>query len=115
MHHPAGWFEDYITALVEAANSIVKKFGKKSCFINFLTDITAMCDCMFQKEALVPDLGVLASSDILSIEHASYDLIPEAAGSDILRDVLNIDGMLQFRIAETLEMGDRTYRLTDLK
>jgi uncharacterized Fe-S center protein len=64
MHNPAGWFEDYITALVEAANSIIKKFGHNLCFINFLTDITAMCDCTIQKEALVPDLGALASRDI---------------------------------------------------
>lgn len=44
LHHPAGWFEDYLTALVEAAHAVIKHFGENCCFINFLTDITAMCE-----------------------------------------------------------------------
>lgn len=111
MQYPTGWFENYITALVEAAQALTKKFDQKCMFINFLTDITAMCDCTFQKETLVPDLGALASRDILSIDQASYDLIKEAAGRDILREALGIDGELQFSIAEKLGMGSRTYTL----
>jgi uncharacterized Fe-S center protein len=115
MHQPEGWFEDYMTALVEAAHAVTKKFEHKSCFINFLTDVTAMCDCTFQQEPLVPDLGALASRDILSIEQASYDLIKSAAGRDILREVLDIDGELQFMIAEEQRMGSRAYTMTDLE
>jgi uncharacterized Fe-S center protein len=114
MHHPAGWFENYMTALVEAAHAIIKKFRTKRCFINFLTDVTAMCDCTYQQEPLIPELGALASRDILSIEQASYDLIKEAAGRDILREVSGIDGELQFSIAEKLGMGSRDYTLIDL-
>jgi hypothetical protein len=114
MQYPAGWFEKYITALVEAAQALIKKFDQNCCFINFLTDITAMCDCTFQKETLVPDLGALASRDILSIDQASYDRITEAAGRDVLRDAVEIDGQLQFAIAEKLGMGSRTYTLSTL-
>ncbi len=115
MHHPAGWFENYMTALVEAAHSIIKKFENNIYFVNFLTDITAMCDCTFQQELLVPDLGVLASRDILSIEQASYDLIREAAGRDVLREASGINGELQFNMAEKLGLGSRTYTLTNLE
>ena len=114
MHYPAGWFENYITALVEAAQALIRKFAQKCCFINFLTDITAMCDCTFQKEILVSDLGALASRDILSIDQASYNLIKEAAGRDILRESMDIDGELQFSIAEKLGLGSRTYTLSML-
>jgi hypothetical protein len=114
MHQPEGWFEDYITALVDAAHAVTKKFNRNSCFINFLTDVTAMCDCTFQREALVPDLGALASRDILSLEQASYDLIREAAGRDILREALDINGELQFSIAEKQRLGSRDYALMDL-
>jgi uncharacterized Fe-S center protein len=114
MHRPERWFENYTTALVEAAHALTKKFRTKRCFINFLTDVTAMCDCTYQQEPLIPDLGVLASRDILSIEQASYDLIKEAAGRDILREVSGIDGELQFSIAEKLRMGSRTYTSIDL-
>ncbi|MHC1611167.1 MAG: DUF362 domain-containing protein [Candidatus Methanospirareceae archaeon] len=115
MHNPAGWFEDYITALVEAANAVIKKFGDNLSFINFLTDITAMCDCTFQQEPLVPDLGALASRDILSIEQASYDLIKESAGRDVLHESTGIDGELQFKIAEELGIGSRRYKLINLE
>ena len=115
MHNPEGWFEDYITALVEAAYAVIKKFGNKCYFINFLTDITAMCDCALQKDPLVPDLGVLASRDILSIERASYDLINEAAGRNVLHEISGINGELQFTIAEKLKMGSRTYTITSLE
>jgi len=114
MHYPEGWFENYITALVEAAQALIKKFDQNCWFINFLTDITAMCDCTFQKETLVPDLGALASRDILSIDQASYNLIKEAAGRDVLREALGIDGEFQFTIAEKLGMGRRAYTLSML-
>jgi len=115
MHHPEGWFERYIKALVEAANSIIKKFGDNICFINFLMDITAMCDCAFQEEALVPDLGIIASNDTLSIDQASYDLIKESAGRDVLRESWGLDGELQFKLAEEPGMGSRRYKLTEMK
>jgi uncharacterized Fe-S center protein len=114
MHRLEGWFENYLTALVEAAHAITQKFGTKCCFINFLTDVTAMCDCTYQQEPLLPDLGVLASRDLPSIEQASYDLIKEAAGRDILRDAAEVNGELQFTLAETLKIGSRTYTLIDL-
>ena len=111
MHQPEGWFDDYIRALVEAANSVVRKFGENACFVNFLTDVTAMCDCGVQEEALIPDVGILASGDILSVDRASYDLIKEAAGKDIMKDVWNVDGELQLKIAEELGMGSNEYEI----
>ena len=111
MHQPDGWFDDYIRALVEAANSVVRKFGENACFVNFLTDITAMCDCGVQEDALIPDVGILASGDILSVDRASYDLIKEAAGKDILKETWDVDGELQLKIAEELGMGSREYEI----
>lgn len=111
MNQAEGWFDNYIRALVEAANSVVRKFGKNACFVNFITDVTAMCDCGVQEEALIPDVGVLASRDILSVERASYDLIKEAAGKDILKEAWGVDGELQLRIAEELGIGSKEYEI----
>ena len=111
MHQPDGWFDNYIRALAEAANSVVRKFGENACFVNFITDVTAMCDCGVQEDALIPDVGILASGDILSVDRASYDLIKEAAGKDILKEAWNVDGELQFGIAEELGMGSKEYEI----
>jgi len=114
MHNPEGWFEQYITALVEAASAGLRKFGAKRCFLNFLTDVTAMCDCTYQQEALLPDLGALASRDLLSVEQASYDLIEEAAGRDLFQVLFGIAIERQFSLPELLGMGERSYTMTTL-
>ena len=45
-------------------------------YINFLTNITAICDCWgFSTPSLVPDIGVMASSDIVAVERATLDAI----------------------------------------
>ena len=44
--------------------------------INVLTSITALCDCWgFTTPSLVPDIGIMASDDIVAIEKASIDAI----------------------------------------
>ena len=58
-------------ALVEAAKAILKHFEDNICFINFLTDVTTLCDCTVQQRPFIPDLGALASHDVISIEQAS--------------------------------------------
>jgi uncharacterized Fe-S center protein len=115
LYYPEGWDEQYFTALVEVANAVLRKFGTQRCFINFLTDVTAMCDCTFQEEPLLPDLGALASRDLLSIEQASYDLIRTAADRDLLQELFGIAVERQFSLAELLGMGERTYTVTTLR
>ena len=45
-------------------------------YINVLTQITALCDCWgMTTPALVPDIGIMASDDIVAIERASIDAI----------------------------------------
>ena len=44
--------------------------------INVLTAITALCDCWgMTTPALVPDIGIMASADIVALEQASLDAI----------------------------------------
>lgn len=45
-------------------------------YINFLVDITILCDCWgFTTPSLVPDIGIMYSKDIVAIEKASLDAI----------------------------------------
>ena len=45
-------------------------------YINVLTNITAICDCWgMSTPSLVPDIGIMASSDIVAVERASLDAI----------------------------------------
>ena len=56
---------------------LLKKFRPENLlFINVLLDITIFCDCWgMTTPNIVPDIGILASRDIASVETASLDLI----------------------------------------
>lgn len=45
-------------------------------FINHVTSVTPFCDCWgFTSPSIVPDVGILASTDIVAVEQASIDMI----------------------------------------
>jgi len=84
------WQEEPIVfcrRMVEVANFILKNF-KNKLFINFALDITKECDCISNKDELMiaDNLGILASSDILSIDKATLDLACQSLGSGLLED-----------------------------
>jgi len=82
------WHEDpeiFCRRMVEVAQTILAKF-KKSFFINFAFDITRECDCISKKgdEMAAKDIGIFASSDIVSVDRATVD----AAYADKISDYL---------------------------
>lgn len=115
MHREKKWIEKYLQALVETTASVIKKFNGKIAFMNFLTDITADCDCAPQRKPVVPDIGVLASMNIVGIEQASYDLIKKKARKDILGEITGINGQKQIAMAEKIGMGSRRYKIKKFK
>jgi len=45
-------------------------------FINHVTSVTPFCDCWgFSSPAIVPDVGILAGTDIVAVEQASIDMV----------------------------------------
>ena len=70
-------FRDFQTGMAICTKEVLDTFEPNSVFyINFLMSITALCDCWgFSTASLVPDIGVMASSDIVAIERACIDAI----------------------------------------
>jgi len=60
-----------------STNEILKTFDKGSVYyINILLNITMLCACWgFSTPSIVPDIGIMASDDIVAIEKASLDAI----------------------------------------
>ncbi|MHA1339325.1 MAG: DUF362 domain-containing protein [Promethearchaeota archaeon] len=57
---------------------VLEHFKENIFFINVLLNITIFCDCWgFSTPSLVPDIGILASDDIIAIDKASLDMIKE--------------------------------------
>jgi hypothetical protein len=106
-----------------AAGALAGKEGKVVC-LSFVTAVSPDCDCWhFSDAPVVPDIGVLASSDIVAIEQAAYDLVTAAvglpgsrgegmgAGTDKFTAITGVDGTRAIAYAEEMGLGTREYEL----
>jgi uncharacterized protein len=115
--------------MAEVAFGVLKAKREKSVFLNFLMEITPDCDCPpWSDNPLVPDIGILASRDIVAVDAASADLVTASpglhntrlrsaygAGTDKFRDMHPaVDWKKQLAYAEAIGMGTREYRLLDV-
>lgn len=105
------------------AGALSGKDGKV-VYLSFVTAVSPDCDCWsFSDAPIVPDLGVLASNDIVAIEQASYDLVTGATGlagsrgegmkpgDDKFTSITGVDGTRAIAYAEELGLGTRGYEL----
>lgn len=99
--------------MVEYAYGALKNKKGKAAFLNFIVDVSPNCDCYGHNDPpVVPDLGVLASLDPVAIDQASADLVNQAAGKDIFREIYpEVDWSVQLSYAQALGLGSRSYEL----
>jgi uncharacterized Fe-S center protein len=114
--------------LVEYTKGALKGKEKKSVFLNFLTQISPACDCYGHCDApIVSDIGILASSDPVAIDHASVDLvnrgtplasscIGDDCGPDKFRAIYpKIDWNVQLDYGQEMGLGEKDYNLIALE
>ncbi len=86
--------------LVEAAKAAILKF-RKTYFVNFLKRMAKLCDCFDEPlEPVIPDIGILAGSDILAVEKATHDLIIKREGRDVFKELNKKSFAEQLKAAE---------------
>lgn len=70
-------YADFQKGMALCTEKVLGTFAPGHVFyLNFLLNITALCDCWgFTTPAIVPDLGIMAGTDIVAIERASLDAI----------------------------------------
>jgi len=102
----------------------------KQLYLNFITQVSPSCDCYGHSDAaIVPDIGILASSDPVALDQACADLVNQAQGlpntaltnghapgGDKFRGVHpNIDWEVTLEHAEKVGLGRREYQLNRLE
>ncbi len=82
-------------------------------YFNALINITRDCDCMGSvQKPFVKDIGILASSDLVSIDQASLDLVNKTSRSkNKFQEFHQVSGLTQLEYAEKLNLGSRKYEL----
>jgi uncharacterized Fe-S center protein len=109
------WMTDLSVAqekIAEYACAVLKDKEGKRGFINFLTNMSPACDCWdFSDAPFAPDIGVLASTDIVAIEQASVDLV-NRDGQDLIKKLYpTVAWETPIAHAASLGLGSRAYEL----
>jgi uncharacterized Fe-S center protein len=110
-----------------AKGALAGKEGKV-VHLAFVTAVSPDCDCWtFSDAPIVGDIGVLASTDIVAIDRAAYDLVNEAAGLpgsrgeglgpgvDKFTAITGVDGSEAIAYAEEIGLGSSDYELVTME
>lgn len=122
---PEGTRERFQVSVAHAARAVLSIFKRgKVGFVNFVQDVTSMCDCNTSPgRPVVNDVGILASFDPVAIDKASIDLIDRGPiisaqvsvkPPNLLGKLNGTDSLVQLRTAEKLGLGSLGYQLLDV-
>ena len=111
--------EEFMERMMESTKSIVDHFGEKIGFVNVLRNMSVSCDCegVAAEPVVTPNIGILASRDILAIDQASVDLVYAMKGEDrhaLVERMESRHGLRQLSYMKELGMGNDRYRLIDI-
>ena len=111
--------EEFMERMTESAKAVVDHFGEHISYVNVMRNMSVSCDCegTAAEPVVTPNVGILASLDILAIDQASVDLVyamTEAEHHDLVERIETRHGLRQLSYMKELGMGNDRYILIDL-
>ena len=105
--------------MTESAKAVVDHFGKNIAFVNVMRNMSVSCDCEGTAAAPVvtPNVGILASLDILAVDQACVDLVYAMKEEDrhaLVERMETRHGLRQLTYMKELHMGNDKYKLIDI-
>ena len=111
--------EQLMENMAESAKAVIDHFGKNIVFINVMRRMSVDCDCagLSAAEPTIPDIGIVASTDLLAIDQASVDLVyslGDKLNHDLVERIESRHGLRQLSYMHELGMGSDHYELVDI-
>ena len=111
--------EELMERMTESAKATVDHFGEHISFVNVLRNMSVSCDCegVAAAPVVTPNIGILASRDILAIDQASVDLVYALKEEDrhaLVERIETRHGLRQLTYMKELGMGNDRYHLIDI-
>ena len=111
--------EEFMERMTESTQATISYFAHKIAYINVMRNMSVSCDCEGVNAAPVvtPDVGILASFDILALDQACVDLVyalPEESRHDLVERIESRHGLRQLSYMKEIGMGNDRYHLIDL-
>lgn len=126
MHKPEGsdakWGilgEELHERFTECTKAVADHFGDKIVYVNVMRNMSVSCDCegTAAEPVVTPNVGILASTDVLAIDQACVDIVYAMSDEDRAALVERIEtrhGHRQTTYMKELGMGNDRYQLLDL-
>ena len=110
--------EEFMERITESTKATVDHFGQNIAYINVLRNMSVSCDCegVAAAPVVTPNIGILASLDILAVDSASVDLVyalPENFHNDLVERIESRHGHRQLSYMKELGMGNDRYVMID--
>ena len=105
--------------MMESAKAVCDHFGERITFVNVMRNMSVSCDCegTAAEPVVTPNVGILASTDILAIDQACVDMIYAMKEGDrhaLVERMETRHGLRQLSYMKELGMGNNRYVLVDL-
>ena len=111
--------EELMERISESTKATVDHFGRQITYVNVMRNMSVSCDCegCLAEQVVTPNVGILASTDILALDQACVDLIyalSETDGAAMRERIESRHGHRQLSYMHELGMGNRRYLLLDV-
>ena len=111
--------EELMERISESTKATIDHFGRRVCYVNVMRNMSVSCDCEGTSAAPVvtPNVGILASMDIVAIDQACVDIVyamREDEHHDLVERIETRHGLRQLSYMHELGMGNVRYVLVDL-
>ena len=111
--------EELMEKISESTKATIDHFAPHVCYINTMRNMSVSCDCEgpAAEPVVTPDVGIVASLDILAADNACVDLLyalPGGGGKAMIDRVVSRHGLRQLSYMKELGMGNDRYTLIDI-
>ncbi len=111
--------EEFMERMTESAKAVADHFGKQIVYINVLRNMSVSCDCegCAAEPVVTPNVGLVASTDLLAVDQASVDLVyamQPHQHADLVERMESRHGLRQLSYMKELGMGNDRYQLLDV-
>lgn len=111
--------EEFMERMTESTKSVIDHFAGHITYINVMRNMSVSCDCegCAAEPVVTPNVGILASLDILAVDQACVDLVyamKEQEHHDLVERMESRHGLIQLTYMKELGMGHDRYRILDM-
>ena len=111
--------EELMEKITESTKATIDFFGKHTTYVSVMRNMSVSCDCegLAAEPVVTPNVGILASTDILAIDQAAVDLIyamSEEEHKAMIERIETRHGLRQLSYMKEMGMGNDRYILIDL-